>query len=129
MDKVSKIVSDECSALAFYGIRPNAREVEAYYRAIVKWFNELGCSPDKASVGTGKLGSFRRVDANVQKNSFRKEMGFTLVSTIPGAQNWSDDFYVTASCDPDRLSLTSVIVARSSLATLTVTSLLPVARI
>jgi hypothetical protein len=132
MARASQGVSDECSALAFYGIRPSAPAAEAFYHTMVKWFGELGHPPDKAGVtapGFGaQLGSFDRFNAKLAKKGFRKVTGLTLVATTPRARIWSDDYYVTASYMGEDDELTADVVARSSVATLSATSLLPVAR-
>jgi hypothetical protein len=132
MARASRGISDECSALAFYGIRPSPQAAEAFYHAMVKWFGELGHPPDKAGVtapGFGtQLGSFDRFDARLRKRGFRKVTGVTLIATTPRARIWSDDYYVTASYMGEDDELTADVVARSSLATLSAASLLPVAR-
>ena len=98
---------------------------------MVKWFGELGHPPDKAGYGPricAQLGSFDRFNAKLAKKGFRKVTGLTLVATTPRAQIWSDDYYVTASYMGEDDELTADVVARSSVATLSATSLLPVAR-
>jgi hypothetical protein len=126
-----KTVSDGCSALAFYGFRPSAQAAEAFYRAMLKWFTELGYPPDKGGVrGPGfgsQLGSFGRFKARLEKKGFRKVTGVDLIATTPDAEFWSSDYYVAASYIGDEM-LTASIVARTSIARLTETSLLPVAR-
>lgn len=132
MARVSKAISDECSALAFYGIRPSTQAADAFYHAMVKWFTELGHPPDKAGIaapGFGtQLGSFRRFNAKLERTGFRRVTGVDLVATTPRARFYSSDYYVSASYDGDTDSLMATIVARSSVATLSAASLLPVAR-
>jgi hypothetical protein len=131
MARASTSISDKCSALAFYGIRPSAQAAEAFYHAMVKWFGELGYPPDKGGVtapGFGtQLGSFQRLNASLAKKGFRKVTSVELVATTPGAEYWSSDCYVSASYVGDDETLMAYIVARSSVATLSATSLLPVA--
>jgi hypothetical protein len=132
MARASKAVSDECSALAFYGIRPSAAAAEAFYHMMVKWFTDLGYPPDKAGVtapGFGtQLGLFGRFDAKLKRTGFRKVTGVTLITTTPRAKIWGSDNYVSASYMGEDDELVADIVARSSLATLSANSLLPVAR-
>ena len=132
MARVSKAVSDECSALAFYGIRPSPQAVEAFYHAMVTWFTDLGYPPDKAGVtapGFGtQLGSFERFDAKLKRTGFRKVTGVTLIATTPRAKIWGSDYYLSASYMGADDELVADIVARSSVATLSAQSLLPVAR-
>jgi hypothetical protein len=132
MARASKGVSDDCSALAFYGIRPSPQAAEGFYHAMVKWFGELGHPPDKGGVtapGFGsQLGSFQRLNARLGKKGFRKVTGVTLVATLPRARTWESDSYVSASYMGEDDELMAYIVARSSVATLSATSLRPVAR-
>src|SRR5262249_23943762 len=101
MARASTAVSDHCSALAFYGIRPSAAAAEAFYHSMVKWFTDLGHAPDKAGVtGLGfgsQLGSFGRFDAKLKRTGFRKVTGVTLIATTPKARIWGSDYYVSAS--------------------------------
>jgi len=132
MARSSKSISDDCSALAFYGIRPSPKAAEDFYHAMVEWFDRLGHPPDKGGVtapGFGtQLGSFQRLNAKLAKKGFRKVTGVTLVATTPGAEYWESDCYASACYMGDDDELTAYIVARSSVATLSATSLLPVAR-
>jgi hypothetical protein len=133
MARASKGISDDCSAVAFYGIRPSAQAVEAFYHTMVKWFGELGYPPDKAGVtapGFGsQIGSFARFNAKLAKTGFRSVTGVNLVATTLRARDWESDYYVTASYMGGDDELTAYVVARSSLATLSATSMLPVARV
>jgi hypothetical protein len=99
---------------------------------MVRWFGEVGYPPDKAGVtGPGfgsQLGSFDRFNARLAKKGFRKVTGIDLVATTPGAKIWSDDYHVAAAYMGDEDLLTADVVARSSIARLSATSLLPVAR-
>jgi hypothetical protein len=99
---------------------------------MVKWFTDLGHPPDKAGVtapGFGsQLGSFGRFAAKLKRTGFRKVTGVDLVATTPRAEIWGTDYYLSASYMGDDDELMADIVARSSLATLSATSLLPLAR-
>jgi hypothetical protein len=132
MARASNGVSDECSGLAFYGIRPGARAAEAFYDAMVAWFRRLGHPPDKLGVSAPGFSrhfeSFRREDARLRRSGFRRVGGIELVATTPRAEIWGRDYYVTASYMTGPDELTAYLVARSSLATLSAASLLPVAR-
>jgi hypothetical protein len=132
MARASNAVSDQCSALAFYGIRPSLKAAEAFYHTMVKWFTDLGHPPDKAGVtGPGfgtQLGSFGRFDSKLKRTGFRKVTGVTLIATTPGAKIWGSDYDLSASYMGEDDELVADIVARSSLATLSAKSLLPVAR-
>src|SRR5262245_2142783 len=128
-----KLLFEECSAVAFYGFRPSAKGAEAFYRAMVEWFNQLGYPPTTAGVGGAGfgsgMGSFRRASAKLEKRGFRKVRSFELEATLPDDPG-SDrrDYYVSAAYDADRDGQYVDMIARSSLATLSATSLLPIAR-
>jgi hypothetical protein len=132
MSAVSNMVSEECSVVAYYGIDPGAKAAESFYRMVVQWFTELGHPPDKLSIHSagqrGKLGAFSRGDAKLRKAGFDGIRGFSLVSTTPEPTTWGGDYYLTASYDGKSDSLFAFVVARSSLATLSPASMLPVAR-
>jgi len=128
-----KQLAEECSALAFYGIRPNPKAAEAFYRAMVEWFHQLGYPPTMAGVGGpgfgDRMGSFRGANAKLQKRGFRKVRSFDLEATFPDDPR-SDrrDYHVAAHYNAERDSLSADVIARSSLATLSAKSLLPIAR-
>jgi hypothetical protein len=132
MSTVSKTVSDECSVLAFYGIEPSAAAAESFYHTMIKWFNDLDCPPDRLGItGPGhsdKVVSFTRGNAKLRKAGFKGVTDIELSSTIPSARHSGHDYYLTATYDGRPKSWCAFLVARSSLATLSPTSLLPVAR-
>lgn len=127
----SKTVSEECSGVVFYGISPDARAAESFYGTVVEWFNSLGHPPDKVSISgsghNGKLGSFARGNAKLRKNGFDDVVNFEVNSSTPNAIT-GHGYFLTASYDSDAEALFADIVVRSSLATLSHTSMLPVAR-
>jgi hypothetical protein len=132
MNTDSKTISEECSVVAFYGIEPSEKAAESFYCTMVEWFNELGCPPDKAGVtGPGHsdtIVSFTRVNAKLQKSGFADVSDIELISTTPGAQIVAHDYYLTATYNGRDENWYAFIVARSSLVTLSPTSMLPVAR-
>src|SRR5262245_28381167 len=126
-------LAEQCAGLAFYGFRPNPKGAEAFYRAMVEWFGQLGYPPTMAGVGGpgfgSRMGSFRGANAKLEKRGFGKVRSFELEATLPDDPR-SDrrDYYVAAHYDADRESLSADVVARSSLATLSARSMLPIAR-
>ena len=129
---VPDVVSDQCSALVFYGIGTGTRRLEKYYHTMVDWFAEIGLRPSKLSVhGPGhgkKLVAFTRADAKLRKDGFTGVSYFELTASAPDAQS-GHDFLLTAACMSSGKKAYADVVARSSLAALTSTSLLPIARI
>jgi hypothetical protein len=132
MRATAKAVSDECSAIAYYGIEPSVKAAESFYHRLINWFNKLGCPPDKVSVTgpghSGKLVSFVQANAKLLKTGFEGVTVLEVVSTTPDAKRWGRDYMLTASYDGRPKSLDADIVVRSSLATLSPTSILPIAR-
>jgi hypothetical protein len=127
---MSNELSEECAVIAFYGLSRFPTGVEAVYNKLLNWCQTLGWPPDQLAVGgdgfSAKLASFSRVNARLQKNGFEKVEFIEFYSTAPGEQIHQDGWALTAS-----ISLKSkrfILAARSSLASLTTTSLLPVAR-
>lgn len=126
----AKEISEECSVVAFYGIDTKAEAAAAFYQAAVRWFTELGHPPDNLSAHgpghSGKPASFARVNAKLQKAGFAGVTNLSVVAMTPDGQIPLSDYLVTAywsaqfSC--------AFMAARSSLATLSPTSLLPVAQ-
>jgi hypothetical protein len=128
-----KPISEECSSVAFYAIQPSPKAAEQFYRAIGKWFKDLGSPPDKISVAgpghSSKLVSFATGAAKLEASGFTEVVVAELVSTAPDAKIWGRDYLLTASYDARSGRLIADVVARSSLATLSATSMLPIARL
>src|SRR5262245_59260145 len=126
-------LAEQCAGLAFYGFRPNPKGAEAFYRAMVEWFGQLGYPPTMAGVGGpgfgDRMGSFRGANAKLEKRGFGKVRSFDLEATLPDdPRSERRDYYVAAHYNADRDSLSADVIARSSLATLSSKSLLPIAR-
>jgi hypothetical protein len=120
-------VSEECSAIAFYGIAPSQGAVAAVYRHVLGWFEGCGRSADAAAVHgpghSGKMGAFQRADAKLKKVGFEEVTGFSLVSTLPNAMIPMNDYVLTAG-----LSLQHgyfIAAARASVVPLSAEGLLP----
>jgi hypothetical protein len=126
-----KTTSEECSAIAFYGIEPSANAAEKLYHRLIMWFQELGNPPDKIAIKglgySGKLVPFIRGNTSLHKAGFDGIIVFELVCTSPNAQIWGRDFELTASYNADDGGLHADIIARSSVASLSPTSMLPIA--
>jgi hypothetical protein len=125
-------ISEDCSVIAFYGIKPSAKAAQTFYSTIVGWFYDLEWPADKVGVFApghpGKLVSFTDANATIQKTGFEGEMVIEIVSTVPWAEVWGRDYLLRASYDGRSQSLDAAVVARSSFATLSATSMLPIAR-
>jgi len=130
MSSPTKAISDECAAVVFYGIDQSAKAAEGFYSTMIKVLNGLDIPPDKLAITgpghSGKLLSFARGNAKLQKTGFRGVTDLEVVSSLEDAQRVRD-YFVTSEWSADYSY--SLIVARSSLATLSNSSMLPIARI
>jgi hypothetical protein len=131
MSVISSAISEECSAVVFYGISSDSGTAESFYGTVVEWFNRLGHPPDKVAIHgpghSGRLGSFARGNARLQKAGFDGIIGFEVNSSTPNAIT-GHNYFLTATYGGDAESLFADVVARSSVAKLSPTSMLPIAR-
>jgi hypothetical protein len=131
MSTISKTISEECSAVAFYGIEPGAKAVESFYRTVVQWFTDLGYPPDKVGITWpdrfGKLISFARGAAQLRKAGFEGVRAIEILASTPDALTGHGYFLEAAFSGKADRSYAQV-GARSSLATLSAESMLPIAR-
>lgn len=131
MSSISQPISEKCSAIAFYDIDTAPKTAEGFYRTVVKWFTDLGYPPDKIGVtGTGhggKLRSFVRGNAKLRNMGFQGVLAVEVISSTPNALT-GHGFVLTAGYvgKPDRSY--ADVVARTSLATLSSSSMLPLAQ-
>jgi hypothetical protein len=125
----TKVISEECSVVAFYGIDTGAKAVATFYRTAVEWFKSFGCPPDKAGIRGpghgGKLGSFSRADAKLRKAGFDGLKSIEVICSTPHAIT-GNDYLLTADWSVEYSY--ALVAARSSLATLSGGSMLPLAR-
>jgi hypothetical protein len=123
----TKLISQECSVVAFYGIDPSAKSAAAFYHTVIEWFKSLGCPPDKAGIRgpghSGKLGSFSRADAKLKKAGFEGVKSMEVLCSTPQALT-GNDYFLTADWSVEYSY--ALVAARSSLATLSPPSMLPV---
>jgi hypothetical protein len=133
MSTTSKTISEECSVIAFYGIEPNVQVAERLYHTMVEWFTDLGYPPDKVGItGPGhsnKVVSFSRGNAKLLKRGFEGVTDFELLSTISETLRVQHNYHLTAIYNGRAKRLYALVVARSALATLSPTSMLPIARV
>lgn len=127
---IPKMISEECCVVAFYGIDPSPDSATSSYHTAVNWFNELGYPPDKISVlGPGYEGSptsFADVNERLQKTGFAGVTYWSIVSMTPDGSIPVSDYLLTADWSAEYSY--ALIAARSSLATLSHISMLPVVR-
>ncbi len=95
--------SDECVALAFYGLRKRAKPVTSFYHALLDFFSRLGLGPDKLAVtGTGfsgRPGSFQRIHPRLQRTGISNVEGISIYRMTPGGKIPVSDWEATADLD------------------------------
>jgi hypothetical protein len=132
MSDAATSISEACSAVAFYGIEPSAKAAEGFCHTVVKWFNELGYPPDRIGVtGPGHSGrkvSFARGSAKLRETGFEGVTDVELVCYVTNTPSGERAYLLTAIYDGRGESADAHFVARSSLAKLSPTSMLPIAR-
>jgi hypothetical protein len=129
-DMTTKTVSEDCTAVAFYGVAPRPGAVERLYRRIVAWFETHGVPPDRASIrGAGfghKLVTFKGMETRLKRLGFDTVKDFSLVSSLPEAHIATHDYFMSVVFDSD--SGDFVISMRRSLVPLAREPLLPFIR-
>lgn len=122
-------ISDGCSVVALYGTDPTPEAAQGFYESVVDWSARLGHPPDRAAVAapghSGNLVSFRRSDSKLRAGGFIGVQDLELVSSTPGELTGSD-FYLRASWSASPSY--AVTAARSSIASVSDGTLLPIAR-
>lgn len=90
--------------LAYYGFRATPKNMGQVYQMIVSWFDELGFPPDRLGVGRkghrdGKLGTFSRTNAILERSGFDDVVHFDLHSSLPNAKVSGAQFYAAGCFD------------------------------
>jgi hypothetical protein len=120
-------ISEECTAVALYGIEATDNSVAAYYNHILQWFHSLGHSPDRMSIhGPGHSGrwvGFRRAQSNLETHGFGGITDLHMNALTPGARIPANDYLLSASYSA-KYSY-ACIVCRTSIATLSPTAICP----
>ena len=110
MTRPSKSISDDCSALAFYGIRPSPKAAEDFYHAMVEWFGRLATRRTRAGLRHPVRYATRLLptpERQAGEEGLSKVTGVTVVATTPGAEYWDSDCYAAASYMGDDDELTA----------------------
>lgn len=126
----ANIISEQCSVVSLYGIASTKESLANFYHRIVQWFQEVGHSVDKLSVhGPGHSGrpvSFASADSKLRKLGFEGITDLDVFSLIPDARIPINDYLLTATWSATESYV--YIVSRSSIASLSDSVMLPLAR-
>lgn len=119
----------ECSALAFYWKHTGEPRAAGFYQVVVEWLKSIGHPPTRIGVDrkgvSGKIVNFSGMEAKLKTQGFADIIGIELYTMdCDERPKWE---YLTKSCYSDSESY-AVVAARSSLATLSQTSMLPLAQ-
>ena len=113
-------LTDECSALAFYGVGVTPRSVGAFLEAVRDWFGRCGFPPTHMGVGgrgfSGKMVRVGAAASRLERQGLDSVSDVTVVSALPDAEVISHDYALSASLS-SRLGLLGV-VARTGIADL-----------
>lgn len=122
--------SEDCSALAFYGVGASENAVFAFYECMIKWFQQLGYPPDKIAIGRqgrdAKWTSFLRGNAKLQQTGFVGITNIEMVSLVPEGRIPVNDYLLNVGFFPKHSCAT--FVSRSSIVPLKRVDMLPVAK-
>jgi len=115
-------VTDDCIAIVFYGIDPDAGSLLKFYVDLIDWFQQVECPADKLTVKgpgySGKIVGFKRSDSRLRARGFSEIDSFEVYSILPGSTNPGTYWWATAHlCWLERHSY-FVLQARSSVTTL-----------
>jgi hypothetical protein len=123
-------LSEECSALALYGVDQSADALAAFYFAVISWFEELGWPPDKLGVrGPGHSGrpvSFKSAHQKLVSRGFSGVADVSIFSLLPEYRIPVDDYVLTAVYSAK--DSVACIVSRLSIAQLSESSMLPLVK-
>lgn len=119
--------SEDCTAVAFYGISAGEDAFAGFYECATKWFQRLGYPPDKMAIGsherTAKWKPFLRSDAKLRQTGFIGVTNIEIVSLVPKARIPLEDYLLEAGLFSKQLCAT--IVSRSQIAPLSREKMLP----
>lgn len=125
---MSNEISNECSAIAFYGVEQTPEAISSFYGSAVEWFEGLGLPPDQAAIHgpghSGKYVSFKHANAKVAKSGFSEIIDVELSSLAQGGN--THNYLATAFCSSKLRFI--YFVARSSFAELSHAAMLPIAK-
>lgn len=110
--------SDKCSVIAFYGISPNTKAINTFYKQAVGCFENLGYTIDKVAIEgkgfSGNYTTFNRTHSKLQKIGFGSITSFSLASLMPAGKDPLFHFLIDIACRTDD-KLVAYIAVNSSI--------------
>jgi len=123
-------ISEECTAIVFYGVDLTTEAVGCVYDAVVGWYKALGHPPDKAAIRgpghSGKFTSFEHADSKIRRNGIDGVTDFELYALMENAKLVASDYLLAAVCSKKHSYM--YVVARSSIAPLSGPAILPLTK-
>ena len=114
-------ITDDCVAIAFYGIVSDSASLASLYSDVIEWFNLVGCLPDKLAVKapgfSGNPVGFARSHSRLCKRGFSEIKSLYVAALLPDAEIPVVDWWATVSIRLD-YEPSFVLEARSSVTTL-----------
>ena len=114
-------ITEDCVAIAFYGICDDPASVMQFYHDLICWYNSVGCTPDKmAVVGSGfsgKIIGFEKSHLHLRKKGFATIKSVEAFAMLPNGELPTVHWWATASLSLDYMPH-FVLQARRSITTL-----------
>lgn len=98
---MNRVISEECSAVALYGIDPGKKSVIGFYQTVLRCFDELGYPVDKVGVvgpgHSGELVLLQRGNAELFETNFDGVTALDIYSLLPDARIPPREYILSAS--------------------------------
>jgi hypothetical protein len=124
-----RLVSDQCAALAFYGIDAE-NTLAGFYDIALAWFTDMGHPPDQIAIrGPGNPKGYQpfvHFHRRLKSADFEKVVSMELVSLAPEARIPGQDYLLTAWASLKNRD--AYIVGRTSIIPLLKPNMLPLAK-
>ena len=95
------------AAFAFYGLK-NPKSIDSYYNAVVQWFSEKDCLPDKLSVNgkgfSGKPTAFKRTNERLLNTGFQDVESLSIIAMLEDGEYPLTDWKMTATLSVGKCS-------------------------
>lgn len=119
--KSDQEVTNDCVAVAFYGIQANATTLKSCYVNLIEWFESVECTPNKLAVDgpgfSGKPIEFAGVNSRLYQKGFSEIDFISAYSMLPTGELPTVHWWATAAVRLDNKSY-FFVQARSSVTSL-----------
>jgi hypothetical protein len=127
---MTKEISEDCTAIVFYGVNHTTKAVAFFYDVVIEWYNKLGHPPNKAAIRgpghSGKFVSFQRADNKLRTTGLDGVTDVELYSLMENAKILGNDYLLKAMYSESHSLM--YFISRSSILPLSRSVALPIAR-